>query len=162
MGLGLLIIRSNKQTNIMSCKTTTKPCGSCPFSKTCEPGALGGSPITTYLGQICGPFMLPCHSQKGYKGNDTAMEAEQCRGAAIFRANIGVADMMPDMILGLPALSDPNVFPTLTSFIRHHVPDATDNKVAAMIALIPEFLHEELEKAKAKGRIRPVPPSTRP
>lgn len=100
--------------------------------------------------------MLPCHSQKGYKGNDTPMEAEQCRGAAVFRANIGVADMMPDPILGLPALSDPNVFATLPEFIKHHVPGASDSKVAAMVALIPEFLHDELEKAKAKGRIRPV------
>lgn len=140
----------------MSCKNRTKACGSCPFSMTCKPGELGGSPITVYLGQIVGPFVLPCHSQKGYEGNDTPIEAEQCAGAAVFRANIGVADMMPEMLLSLPALSDPNVFPTLTSFIRHHRPDLSDNAIAAMVALIPEFLHDELTKAKAKGRIRPI------
>lgn len=140
----------------MNCNQREKPCGSCPFSKKSKPGELGGSPITTYLGQICGPFALPCHSQKGYKGNDTPIHAEGCAGAAIFRANIGVADMMPPGILTLEAHSDPNVFPTLTAFIKHHIPDATDAKVAAMVAMVPEFLSDQLRIAQAKGRIYPV------
>ena len=140
----------------MKCDQRNKACGSCPFSKNSKPGALGGSSITVYLGQIVGPFVLPCHSTKGYKGNATGIEAESCAGAAVFRANIGVADMMPDALLHLPALSDPDVFPTLSAFIKHHVPDASDTKVAAMVALIPEFLSDELRKASAKGRVYPI------
>lgn len=140
----------------MSCKQREKSCGSCPFSKTSKPGGLGGSPITTYLGQIIGPFMLPCHNQKGYEGNDTPIGAEQCAGAAVFRANLGIADRMPDMLLHLEAGSDPNVFETLPEFIRHHQPEASVNKIAAMMALLPEFLQDELAKAAAKGRTRRV------
>jgi hypothetical protein len=117
---------------------------------------LGGSPIQVYLGQIVGPFVLPCHSQKGYQGNDTPISAGQCAGAAVFRANIGVDDMMPDALLHLEAGSDPNVFGSLEEFMTHHRPDLSDVAKAAMVALIPEFLRDELRKAQAKGRCYPV------
>ena len=133
-----------------------KACKSCPFSRTCTPGELGGSPITTYLGQIAGPFFLPCHSIENYKGNNETIHdckvGGQCAGTAVFRANIGVDSMMPDALLHLPALSDPNVFATLPEFIKHHVPDATDAKVAAMVAMVPEFVCDQLRIAAAKGR----------
>jgi hypothetical protein len=149
------VIIQQQQTNHMSCNQREKSCGSCPFSKTSKPGGLGGSPIQVYLGQIIGPFFLPCHAQKEYKGNDTGIQSEQCAGAAVFRANLGIADRMPDMLLHLEAGSDPNVFETMPEFIKHHVPDATPYKVSAMMALLPEFLSDELRKAQAKGRVYP-------
>lgn len=67
---------------------------------------------------------------------------------------IGV--MMPDALLHLEAGSDPNVFESLDEFMQHHRPDLTEVARAAMVALIPEFLRDELRKAQAKGRCYPV------
>ena len=139
----------------MNCNQREKPCGSCPFSKKSKPGALGGSNITVYLGQLCGPFVLPCHCQKGYQGNDTPIEAEQCAGAAILRRATGIYQHMPKGILILPE-GDPDAFGSVTEFIEHHLPDASPVKVEAMIALMPEFLSDELRKAQAKGRVYPI------
>ena len=81
-----------------------KPCQECPFNKTLPKPFSGGSPPEIYVGQICGPFLLSCHMDPEYnpgpekKGQPEVM---QCAGAAIFRANVGVDKLMPDMLHGL-------------------------------------------------------------
>jgi hypothetical protein len=135
-----------------------KACESCPFSRRCEPGELGGSPVETYVGQVVGPFFLPCHSAKGYKGKATTLEsgAPQCAGAAIMRANIGRDELMPGPLLRLFGSSDPNVFADLEEFIRHHRPELSPPEVEAMAADWLRLLHVEYVKAACKGGVRPA------
>lgn len=97
------------------------PCAACPFSKAVKPGALGGSEPETYIGQAHGPFLLPCHKACDFDDPDwkvKTIDTPQCAGAAIFRANIGVADKMPPAIHALPP-SDA-VFTSEAAFLAHH------------------------------------------
>jgi hypothetical protein len=105
-----------------------KPCPKCPFRKDIEPGALGGSPTETYIGQIHGPFMLPCHMHCNFDDpfwKDKVIETPQCIGAAIFRTHVNVVPL-PKPIIVLPA-SD-IVFKDEAEFIAHH--DKCSRRVA--------------------------------
>jgi len=94
------------------------PCQECPFSRSVEPGALGGSSPEIYIGQVLLPFWLPCHRSANYQGKASDVnEVQECHGAAIMRANLGVKT--PDALLTLP----PNrqlVFASLAEFYAHH------------------------------------------
>jgi hypothetical protein len=83
-----------------------KPCKECPFNKNNvlgpTPAGLGNSPAEVYIGQSEGPFWLPCHMEKGYRGKETGFhDVGQCRGAAIYRANLGISQKMPAQMLRL-------------------------------------------------------------
>ena len=83
-----------------------KACSECPFNRKNvlgpTPAGLGNSRPEVYIGQAEGPFWLPCHMEKGYRGKDTGYhEVGQCRGAAIYRANLGISDRMPQQLLKL-------------------------------------------------------------
>lgn len=136
----------------MSCNQNNKACPECPFSRKSTRGALGGSPIGTYLGQIIGPFFMPCHMARDYKGNDTPLSDKhaQCAGAAIMRANLKIGHLMPDPLLKLEHSSDPNVFDTLEEFILHHYPEATPESAKEMAKLAPAFYELELVRAAKK------------
>lgn len=98
----------------------TQPCAECPFSKKCGEGALGGSHPTVYVGQIHGPFWLPCHRHCDFKDPNwkSDLSVQQCAGAAIFRANLGLSERMPPFLHKLPP-SD-LVFSTVEEFYKHH------------------------------------------
>ena len=97
-----------------------KPCHDCPFRRDIKPGTLGGSHFTVYIGQTVGPFVLNCHTAEGYRAKQTdCMAVAQCAGAAIFRANIGIAFLLPDALHALPADTDA-VFGSMEEFIAHH------------------------------------------
>ena len=142
----------------MSCNQSTKSCAACPFSRTSIPGSLGGSPITTYLGQAQGPFFLPCHMPWDYKGNDAELDGEtmHCAGAAIFRANVGVAEKLPWKLLKLPAKSDDNVFRSYLEFVMHHEPKLSKKGAEALVRpqMMALYLKNEFIIAKALPRNR--------
>jgi len=95
-----------------------KPCPACPWVRNSEPGALGGSPAETYVGQAILPFWLPCHSSANYAGKASDVnQVQECAGAAIFRANIGVKS--PDALLSMPADRE-IAFSTPAEFYAHH------------------------------------------
>lgn len=103
-----------------------KPCHDCAFRRDSTPGNLGGSPALTYIGQAVGPFIVPCHmtypegtdlSKREHR--EKSLEWPQCAGMAVFRANVGVAHMLPDMIHKLPADHE-LVFSTFAEFLAHH------------------------------------------
>jgi hypothetical protein len=98
-----------------------KPCRGCPFNRAVQPGELGGSPIVTYLGQSAGPFLLHCHAAKGYSPDASRANPnlQQCAGAAIYRANTGVAPFLPKSLLRLPEDKD-SVFSSPEEFVAHH------------------------------------------
>ena len=125
-----------------------RACPGCPFAKSCKSGELGGSSVETYIGQIIGPFFLPCHEVSGYQGNDTQLHTckRQCVGAAVFRANIGVAKHLPNELLRLPEGSDPNVFGTLDEFVAHHRPDLSRAERSDMLSKCELYLLSELRK----------------
>lgn len=104
----------------MKCVST--PCPDCPFSRTCRPGALGGSSPFVYIGQAHAPFALPCHMHCNFSDPDwkaKAGEVAQCAGAAIYRTHVGVAQWMPPEMPRMPA--NPVVFSSPSEFVAHHM-----------------------------------------
>jgi len=100
-----------------------KPCMGCPFKRvnTNEKPNPGGSHPFVYLGQTRGPFWLPCHQDKNYKGKGSEIETvSQCRGAAIFRSNIGRSELMPEELLRLEKDKE-NVFADEVEFLEHYL-----------------------------------------
>lgn len=93
-----------------------KPCAECPFARA-TPWAGKVDPFRL-MGQAFGPFMLPCHMDHGYTPGDANPEVIPCIGAAIFRANVGFADRLPDIIAKAPADKDA-VFATPEEFALH-------------------------------------------
>src|SRR5215204_6012470 len=85
-------------------KQHTQPCKTCPFSRQCPPGELGGSSVGTYIGQAYGAaFWIPCHECIDYSDPDWRHQhqAGQCAGAAIYRANCHPVKRPPSL-LALP------------------------------------------------------------
>lgn len=103
-------------------KNVMSPCPDCPFSRTVKPGALGGSPPETFIGQAYGPFILPCHKTCNFSDplwKDKTIDTPQCAGAAIFRANIGLNGQFPAVIHQLAPNKD-KVFANAAEFYAHH------------------------------------------
>ncbi len=105
-------------------KQHTTPCADCPFRRTVEAGALGGSPSHVYVGQVEAGFVIPCHSSIDYDDPDWKAKASrpggvsQCAGAAIFRANIE-REKENRGLIKLPKDTD-NVFASYREFVSHH------------------------------------------
>jgi len=96
-----------------------KPCDECPWSKAVKSGALGGSHPDVYVGQVVGPFWLPCHMSKNYAGKMSDVnDTQDCRGAATFRANIKVKPAKG--LLELPPDNGETCFSSLAEFYAHH------------------------------------------
>lgn len=99
------------------------PCPSCAFRRDITPGALGGSTPETFIGQAHGPFQIPCHTHYGERSySEVHAQCEaipQCAGAAIYRANVGVAEALPEQLHQLPA-DKQLVFASPAEFIAHH------------------------------------------
>lgn len=134
------------------------PCPECPFNRAVKPGTLGGSPVETYIGQIYGPFVLACHMHIDYKDTEhpwdapqTYADTMQCAGAAIMRANLGVAERMPEAIPKLPADHE-KVFSTMGEFAVHHMqlPDTPKTEAIKRMADNPTFvnacLHDQMKR----------------
>lgn len=126
-----------------------KPCQECPFSRAVEPGTVGGSDPTTYVGQLCGPFLLCCHMDPGYSqtpGDQPGVA--HCAGAAIMRANMGLAFLMPPALHALP----PNpelVFDKFEELVAHHLQVPIEEAKEILEDRPPEkLLRIELSKIK--------------
>jgi hypothetical protein len=129
----------------------TTPCAECPFRRDIKPGLLGGSPVETYIGQSVLPFWLPCHCDKNYERKTSQFKkVTQCAGTAIFRANIGVGQLMPDSLLSLPADRE-KVFGTMAEFVAHHKKIALGK---AMVFLMGDKMRECMMKETLKQGMR--------
>jgi hypothetical protein len=135
-------------------KQHTEPCGDCPFRRTCPPGKLGGSPPETYIGQIFGPFWLPCHCSHDSTKLEERLDHNntQCAGAAIHRSNIGVADRMPELLLHLPENKE-IVFATQAEFLAHHV-ELPLVEAEFLLKQVPPSLFFMVEDRIAKARAK--------
>jgi hypothetical protein len=133
------------------------PCPECPFNRRVRPGALGGSPVSTYVGQIVGPFALACHmhidfQDPAWREMTAYTQTPQCAGVAVLRANIGIDRMLP---AALPR-AKPNhvsVFADLAEFVAHHtrLPLAGVRK-ALTPSVITALLDIQINRAKAKQK----------
>lgn len=104
-------------------KELQSPCKECAFRRDITPGALGGSPVETYIGQAFGPFQIPCHKACNFSDpncKQASMQVQQCAGVAVFRSNLGIAHIMPDGLHSLPA-DKVTVFSDPAEFIAHHL-----------------------------------------
>jgi hypothetical protein len=112
-----------KKKMSQSLQKRKKPCKSCPFRRdnNLEGAEPGGSHPFVYVGQSLGPFWLPCHMDKEYKDKNSDPEkVDQCAGAAIYRANTGTAELMPDGIMTLPEDKE-LVFASHEEFLSHYM-----------------------------------------
>lgn len=117
-----------------------KPCGECIFRRDSVPGETGGSPVQTYVGQIRGPFWIPCHCSRGYRGKESRFgEESECAGAATFRANLGLTSIMPSPLLRVEPDHE-NVFSTFAEFVAHHEGVSLERATAMLKHMPPEAL----------------------
>ena len=127
-----------------------KPCKSCPFRRNndLQKPNPGGSPPEVYIGQIRGPFILPCHKGKNYAGKQTDLsQALECAGAAIFRANCEIPYKLPDQILSLPKDTE-TVFSNEREFLNFYRDE--DSKETLTKEYLDSLLIKELLDASVK------------
>jgi hypothetical protein len=113
-----------------------------------KPGALGGSPPETYIGQAFGPFLLPCHKHVDFEDPNWKQKVNktpQCAGAAMFREAMGISDRLPKQIYRLkpegPLLENP------LEFYAHHKQITFHEALLQLIARPPRvLLQEQLER----------------
>jgi len=137
-----------------------KPCMGCPFKRNnvaCstdkEFSHPGNSHPFVYLGQIRGPFWLPCHQDKNYEGTGSNVQTVgQCRGAAIFRANCDVPYKLPEQLLVLPEDKE-LVFSNESEFIQHYLKmesPLADNLTQSLS--LDAMMHKEMTKPSKTRR----------
>lgn len=113
-----------------------KPCSECPFNRQATPGHLGGSEPEEYIGQVNGPFWLPCHSTHDYTQLAERLDENkpQCAGGAIFRSHINRVTPKRHLLV-LPADHE-RVFSTFAEFLAHHK-GISAREAVSLLAVIP-------------------------
>ena len=132
-----------------------QPCPECPFNRQCPPGHLGGSPPDVYIGQINGPFYLPCHMHTEFSDPNWKkdMAKPQCAGAATFRANLGIADRMPAFFLAMPE-DRARVFASYEEFVCYHTDIPASVVTEFLKHVTPDMLTmQALSVAAANGML---------
>jgi hypothetical protein len=135
--------------------SSKKPCLGCPFRRhnTNEKPNPGGSHPMVYLGQIHGPFWLPCHQDKNYDGKGSDIETvSQCRGAAVFRSNCETINTLPKQLLSLPE-DRSLVFSNESEFVQHYLEvDSTMAEILTERSELEKYTTEELTKISETRR----------
>lgn len=96
--------------------TTAQPCNECPWRRTAVAGWLGPFDVDYWLRAIHGEGPIACH--KTIRESDSWEGASQCRGAAIFRANVHKQPRNPAIATG--PRGEGNVFDDDVEFRTHH------------------------------------------
>lgn len=133
----------------------TQPCGGCPWTRTVTPGALGGSLPETFIGQVHGPFWLPCHRRCDFSDPNwkTNYATAQCAGAAMYRANLGL--QLSPALLQLTE-NRAAIFATDEEFLAHHKGISIEAARAQLDAEPPgTLLLRQLQRPTSKKAILP-------
>jgi hypothetical protein len=94
-----------------------RPCKECPWRRDSQPGYLGPLDAETWLVAAHGDQPIACHET--IKSSDQPWnELKQCRGSAIFRANVFKSPRNRDVAVG--PLDTKMVFGTNEEFLEHH------------------------------------------
>lgn len=130
-----------------------KACRECAFRRDIAPGALGGSEPEVYVGQTNGPFYIPCHchySSDTPDWKEKALQAPQCAGSRIFRANI--ENQNHPSLLGLEADHE-SVFSSQAEFVAHHRQISLEEAEYRLNAITPHtWTMIEIQKADVKRK----------
>lgn len=100
-----------------------KPCRECPWRRDSVNGHLGPHDARNWLAQVHGETAIACHmtiktrDENGY-GDWSHPAMRQCRGAAIFRRNVGKSPR--DTAVPAGPRDTETVFATNDEFINHH------------------------------------------
>lgn len=134
-----------------------KPCKTCPWSRSVGVGETGGAHPFKFIGQAHGPFWLPCHSSPGYEADRRNQEHRQCAGAAIYRANSGASEHIPDQLHRLPEDRE-LVFASPEEFLAHHASMTLEEAGEEMRKYPPTLLTMyEMAQAEAKPMFKRKP-----
>lgn len=93
------------------------PCNECPWRRDAMPGHLGPEDARGWAAMAHGETAIACH--KTLNG-DGWVGASQCRGAAIFRANVCKQPRNPTVVTGPE--DHETVFSSNGEFVNHHEP----------------------------------------
>lgn len=129
------------------------PCKECAFRRDITPGALGGSPPETYIGQAYAPFAIPCHCHCDFDDPDWKKKAgpgetPQCAGVAVFRANIGAHGKLPAVLTPLEP-DFKTVFGNPVEFLAHHKQISVDEAFEYLTTpgtSIPDLVMQQLNR----------------
>lgn len=137
------------------CKHPKIPCSDCPFSRHVAPGRLGGSPIQVYVGQILGPFILPCHKTYSTESPDwkkqvqaKGLDVHQCAGAAMLRHAMNSGEYLPPQLHTAPPSDD--AFTSLEDFVAHHGGMSKEAAQEWLEKNAVECVQREMSKAEAR------------
>jgi hypothetical protein len=143
-----------------NCKT---PCPQCAFRRDSERGieALGGSLPEVYVGQLHGPFVIPCHmhypkdAKSMQEVRAKAFDIPQCAGAAVLRANLGRDKELHPSIHRLPADTE-TVFANYAQFYAHHKGISVFEAERQLTVLTPDMLLE-MQQARSTNLYKVMP-----
>lgn len=93
-----------------------EPCSECPWRRDSAPGWLGPQTSEEWILTAHSDTPIMCH--KTIKESGSYDGTKQCRGAAIFRANVCKSPRRSDIVTGPPDTE--NVFATNDEFLAHH------------------------------------------
>lgn len=94
-----------------------KACKECPWRRDSEPGHLGPYDAATWILAVHGDAPIACHET--IKSNDQPWpELKQCRGSAIYRANVCKTPRNRAVVVG--PVDTATVFDRDEDFIAHH------------------------------------------
>lgn len=96
---------------------TSSPCNDCPWRRNAIAGWLGPHTASEWLDIAHGESAIACHQTIDHNGQDWS-ELKQCRGAAIFRANVAKLPRNPKVAVGPE--DHEHVFSSSKEFLEHH------------------------------------------
>lgn len=94
-----------------------KACKECPWRRDSEPGHLGPYDARTWILAIHSDQPIACHETIKSSEQDWS-ELKQCRGSAIYRANVYKSPRNPAVVVG-PSDTE-TVFADDREFLEHH------------------------------------------
>ena len=134
-------------------KPVNEMCSTCPYSRRTSKAYLDtrGDNGEAFLAQAHMPAVLPCHQEND--GIATAGKCRQCAGAAMFRANVGVANL-PEALGRLEADSE-RVFASNAELLAHHKGWTIADAAAYLVDNpLPELIVKQWNAAMMSGRYK--------
>lgn len=98
-------------------EATPKPCNDCPWRREALPGWLGPYDADGWIEAAHGEVPIACHETIP-SGGGWGKKTKQCRGVAMYRANVCKSPMNPTIEVG--PVDRENIFASPTEFREHH------------------------------------------